>query len=463
MTSPSATSQRRRGALLRRVVSSPWAWAVLLIAVSVSWGLRLQRESPEIFLGAAPLVGRDPQHGWRWRFGWALVAAATLGAAVAFATWRGWWWRLRTRTIIPVVGLGAALFAVLLALTDGRDGLLYGAVHPTEYLANLPIMPSTGEFVRRFVDDIDRYSVHIRGHPPGFIVLLAALEAVGLGGEWPVVGLSVLGAALAPAGVLVAVWAVAGAEWVRRCAPVLIVAPYAVWMITSADAFYSAVGAWGVATCALGLRSHGVRAAAWGAASGVLLGSLLFFTYGGATFVLVPLTPTIVALRRRRPGAIPTVAAAVVAAAAVTAVWAAAGFWWFEGAAETKLQYWAGTAQFRPLAYFALANLAASLIAIGPVSFGGLVRSWTQRRRPPPIAILVCGGLLALMASHLSQYSRAEVERIWLLFFPWLVLAGGLLMARRGAEPAARRRATISVSVQVVLAVVLQAALVSKW
>lgn len=458
VTGPSRTPR-----LLGRVATSPWAWAVLVIAVSVTWGIHLQRETPEIFLGAAPLVGEDPEHGWAWRFSWALVAAAAVGGMVVVATIRGWWWRLRTRWIIPSVATGAALFAVLLALGDGREGLLRGAVHPTEYLANLRYMPSTGAFVQRFVDDIGRYSVHVRGHPPGFVVLLAALDSVGLDGGWPVVGLSIMGTALAPAGVLVAVWATGGVDWVRRCAPLMIVAPYALWMMTSADAFYSAFGAWGVAACVLGLRSRGIRAAAWGGTSGLLLGCLLFFTYGGATFVLVPLTASVVALRRRRPGAAPTVVAAVVVAGLVTAAWAAAGFWWFAGAAETKLQYWAGTAQFRPFAYFAVANLGATLIAVGPATFGGLLRLWERRRSPPAIAVLVSGGLLALMASHLSQYSRAEVERIWLLFFPWLALAGGLLIDRPDTGVAARRLAGAAVSAQVVLAVVLQAALDSKW
>lgn len=449
--------------LLRAVVGSPWIWAAGLIATSVVWGRRLQRDTPLVRLGAAPLVGRDPVDGWQWRFSWALVAAAAVGAMVVLATVFGWWWRLRTRSIIPLVAVGAAAFAVLLALTDGRDGLLRGAVHPTEYLANLQSIPSIGEFVRRFVEDIDRYSVHVRGHPPGFIVLLAALDSFGLDGGWPVVGLSVLGAALTPAGVLVAVWATGGVDWVRRCAPVMIVAPYALWMMTSADAVYSALGAWGVATCVLGLRSCGIRAAAWGSASGLLLGALLFFTYGGVTFLVVPLVPTLVALRARQPGGAPTVAAGIVAAGLMTAAWAAAGFWWFAGAVETKNQYWAGTAQYRPLAYFAVANLGAALIAVGPATFGGLVRLWEQRPRPPAIALLVLAGFLALMASHFSQYSRAEVERIWLLFFPWLAVAGGLLIDRPGASANARRLAGVTVSAQVALAVGLQAALVSKW
>jgi hypothetical protein len=451
------------GAGWRRVIASPWTWAVVVIAISVSWGIRLQRETPEVFLGAAPLVGQDPKHGWAWRFSWSLVGAAALGAAVAMAAAADWWWRLRTRTIVPLTAAGAALFAVLLALTDGREGLLLGAVHPTEYLANLDIMPSAGEFVRRFVDDIDRYSVHVRGHPPGFVVLLAALDSVGLRGGWPVVGLSVAGTALTPAGVLVAVWAVGGVEWVRRCAPLLVVAPYGLWMMTSADALFAAVGAWAVAMCVLGLRTRGVRAAAWGTASGLLLAVLLFFTYGGATFVLVPLVAVLVAWRRRLPGTAPTVVAAVVAAGAVTAAWTAMGFWWFAGAAETRLQYWAGTAQFRPFAYFMVANLGVTLIAVGPATFGGLLELWRQRRMPPPVGVLVVGGLAALLVSHLSQYSRAEVERIWLLFFPWLVVAGGLLIDRPDAGPRARRLATAAVSAQVVLAVVLQASLESKW
>ncbi|TPW09976.1 MAG: hypothetical protein FD127_3959, partial [Acidimicrobiaceae bacterium] len=175
-------------------------------------------------------------------------------------------------------------------------------------------------------------------------------------------------------------------------------------------------------------------------------------------FVLVPAVPAIVAIRRRRPGAVPTLAGAVLAGAAVTALFAVGGFWWFDGANATRHQYWSGTAQFRPFAYFAVANLAASLIAIGPATFAGLLRMWKQRSAPAPIVTLVAGGALALLAAHASQYSRAEVERIWLLFFPWLVVAGSVLVSRAGG-----RLALAAVGSQAVAAIVLQAALVSKW
>ena len=92
----------------------------------------------------------------------------------------------------------AGAFAVLLALTDGRKGLLLGADHETEYLANLDIIPGACEFVRSFVTDIDRYSVHVRGHPPGFLLILDGFDAIGLVGAWPVVALSLAATTRAP-------------------------------------------------------------------------------------------------------------------------------------------------------------------------------------------------------------------------------------------------------------------------
>jgi hypothetical protein len=95
------------------------------------------------------------------------------------------------RSVAAVSSLGSGAFALLLALTDGADGVLHGAVHPSEYLANLTTAPPAGEFVRTFVERIDEYSVHVRGHPPGFVLVLKALDSVGLGDGWPTALLSV--------------------------------------------------------------------------------------------------------------------------------------------------------------------------------------------------------------------------------------------------------------------------------
>lgn len=437
----------------RAAVAAAWCGGLSLIAASVVWGRAYQRSSPEVFLGAAPLVGRDFVDGWDWRFGWGLVGAAVIALTVVATVERGWWWRARLRWVVAASSAGSGAFAASLALTDGADGILYGAVHRTEYLANLATAPPASEFVRTFVEQIDGYSVHVRGHPPGFVLVLKVLGDIGLGGQWPAAILSVVATIAVPAGVLVAVWATADAAWVRRVAPLLIVPPYLLWMVTSADAVYAAVGAWGVAACALGLRATGWRAAAAGGGGGLLLGSLLFLTYGGATFALVPMTAALVAWRAGAPGTGRVVVSAALAGAAVMIAFAGAGFWWFAGATETRLQYWAGTAQFRTWTYFGLANLAVALIALGPATFAGLLRLRDRR-----VWILVGGGALAMLASHLSQYTRAEVERIWLLFYPWIAVAGGAVMAQ-----SANRRSSAWVGAQATGAVVLQAALVSKW
>lgn len=428
------------------LVVALWIGAACAIWISIRWGRDMQRTAPEIFLGAAPLVGRNFRDGWDWRFGWGLVGAGLIATAVVVAVWRGWFERARLRVVVASTSVGAGAFAVLLALTDGKDGILFGAADDTEYLANLSTAPPAGEFVRTFVDNIDDYTVHARGHPPGFIVLLKFIDAIGLTGPWPVAMISIVSTMLVPAGVLVAVWAIAGQDWVRRSAPFLVVAPYALWMVTSADAFYAALGAWGVALVALGMMRSGRAAVGFGIGGGLLLSLLLFMTYGGAVFMLLPLT--VVVAGRRSPGVVQVVGGAVGAAVVMTAVWLAAGFWWFAGAAATRVEYWEGTAQFRIWNYFIFANLAAALIAVGPATFVGLTR--LKHRE---LWVLAGGSLLALLVADLSQLSKAEVERIWLIFYPWLAIAAASMIRGRAFWVAA----------QAVTAILLQAALVSKW
>jgi methylthioxylose transferase len=243
---------------------------------------------------------------------------------------------------------------------------------------------------------------------------------------------------------------------VARVAPLLMVSPFAIWMMTSADAFYTAFGACAVAAFALGLRASKQRALAWGLSAGVVFGLLIFFTYGGATFAFVIAMPLVIALFRRLPGAIPTLIGGVIATATVVGIWAAFGFWWLAGAIEVKGQYWAGTAQYRPGGYFAYSNLATTLFAIGPVAYAGFMR--TQNLKSTNIRPLIFGAATALLVSHVSQYSRGEVERIWLLFFPWLVIAGAAFIQRE--KP---RTAGVAIAIQAACAIVLQAALLSKW
>jgi methylthioxylose transferase len=438
--------------------AAAWLLAATILVVSIWWGRNLQVDRPEIQLGAAPLVGEDPADGWDWRFSWSLVGAAVVGAFIVVCVARGWWWRWSVRTVLVVTAIATGAFATLLGLADGRAGILRGADHRTEYLVNLEIAPPAGEFLRTFVDELRGYSVHIRGHPPGFLLLLMGFDWVGLDGPWPVVGLSILATALLPVAVLLTVRTVAGEDWVRRAAPALIVSPYLIWMVTSADAVFAACGAFGVAAIAKALAATPRGAVTWGLLAGVLFGALLFMTYGGVTYALIPAVPVGLALRERRPGAFYSLGATIVGVAGVTVAFAAFGFWWLDGARATRRQYWLETAGVRPADYFMVANLGAALIAIGLLGFAGLTRFGRQWRTAPAFWPYLVGGALALVASHVSQMTKAEVERIWLLFFPWLLLGAATVVVR------SKPYATAGwIAVQATTAIVLEAALVTKW
>lgn len=422
-------------------------------AYSVRRGRSLQRTDPEIYLGAAPLVGRNFRDGWDWRFGWGLAGAAAVAGVLVLTVRAGWWERARLRIVVAASGLAAGLFGVALALTDGLDGLRFGAADETEYWAGLDRIPPAGEFVRRFSEDIRDYSVHVRGHPPGFVLLLKAIAAVGPDGVWPVIALSIAGAVLLPIGVLVTVRSVAGDSAARRAAPFLAVSPYVLWMLTSADSVYAAVGALGTAAIVIAVRRSTRASVALAAVGGVLLGLLLFGTYLGAVFCLIPAVAAMRWWPTDRRAVIRVLVTAAVGGGLVVIAFKLAGFWWFDGVAATKVEYWNGSAQFRRFSYFGVANLAAAAMALGPAS---VIGGWRLRDRR--VWIVVGAGLAALAVSHLSRYTKGEVERIWLLFYPWLAVAAvGLWRGRSRGFVAAM------VAVQATAAIVLQAALVSKW
>ena len=67
---------------------------------------------------------------------------------------------------------------------------------------------------------------------------------------------------------------------------------------------------------------------------------------------------------------------------------------------------------------------------------------------------LTGAAVLMVLTADLSQMSRAEVERIWLPFVPWLLISCALL-------PDRWRR--VGVVVQVALALVVQHLLFTGW
>ncbi len=416
--------------------------AVVTVAVSVVWGWHVQRD-PNVQLGAAPLVGR-----WHLRIGPALVPALVLAAAVVWfgprlaAT-------LRFGRVAAVSAVAAVAFTVSLAASDGWGHVLDPVVQPAEYWANLARLPPAGTMLRHYgtVSFLVPYSVHAKGHPPGFLLLLQGLRRIGLGHPWVTGALSYLGVAAVVVAVVYTVAAVAGQRAARRTAPWLVVVPYVIWAGTSADAFYAGVGAVGVLlTVNAAQQHHRGRRVTIGFAAGAVLGALLFLTYGAVVFLTVPAVLAIACTAHRRRTLALVAGCGALGAATVFVGFRVAGFWWFDGFAVTRSFYWGGTAHFRPAGYFAVGNLGAALIAVGPAVVVGLSR---VRGR---LWLVVGAAVSCVVIADVSQYSKAEVERIWLLFYPWLVPAAIAL-----------RRPRAWLGAQAALTIGLQAALVSKW
>lgn len=109
----------------------------------------------------------------------------------------------------------------------------------------------------------------------------------------------------------------------------------------------------------------------------------------------------------------------------------AAGFWWFTGFGHLGVIYAESAARARPYAYFVWADLAALVLATGPAVAAGLRRlAVAPRSLPVGAAVLVGAALVAVVVADLSGMSKAEVERIWLPFGCWLVVACALLPRR---------------------------------
>ena len=344
-----STNLRRatiRATLAAGVALGLW---VGVIAVGRVWGLGLLADGRNLVLYAPPLLGfyrREPFPDMR--IGYVVGALAII--VVPFLARRLPW-----RAVLVAMPISALVWAVGLAAIDKESGLTHGLGWDNEFGRFVPkIAADPAGFLHGFVANIKFYDIQIRGHPPGFVLVLSLLERVGLQGVGWAAALVIVVGSSAVAAVLLVVRDVAGEAQARRAAPFVAIAPAALWIATSLDAFLLGVTAWSVALIVLAARRSGWRAVAGAIAGGILAGFGLMLSYGMALMVAV-IAP-LVWSRRDDPGMRRSVAIGTGAAAGVLLAFVPLGFFWPAGLAATREEYKILDVD-RPYSYFLIANL----------------------------------------------------------------------------------------------------------
>nr|WP_206210433.1 hypothetical protein [Streptomyces sp. SID10362] len=399
------------------------AAAALLVTAAVLVG-RYVYTYDDLIVGWPPLLGRWGPHLGPGTPAAVLVAVAVVACGPAVAA------RLSWRALLPAAWGASLAWIWSLALIDGwRTGVAGRLTTRHEYLTVIGRWHDIPATLRDFTGHIlihspDNWPAHVAGHPPAATLTFVLLDRIGLGGGgWAGVWCITVGASGCVA-VLVTVRVLAGERLARRAAPFLVLAPAAVWLGTSADAYFAAVAAWAVALLALAVTR---RSAGWAAGSGLLFGLTCYLSYGLTLFAVVAAAVLLLGRRgvRERPVLfLPLLAGAAVVPVAFTAM----GFDWWEAYRLLVTRYYEGAAGVRPYGYWVWANLACTVLITGAATAAGLrrtgavlVRRGDSGAQELRLAFLVAAALLALLVADLSGMSKAETERIWLPFALWLL------------------------------------------
>jgi len=399
-------------------------------------------------MGMLPIDHLPPLHGHLRTPSLSLVPPLLLGA-LAVAVLPALTARLRFGAALLLAYGTALAWTVLLAVSG--EGLARPFTGPHEYPA---VLPAVGDdplgWLASFTERLPGYPTHVRGHPPLPVLVLWALARAGLPGPFWAAVLVVLVGCSAVVAIALTVRRVAGEERARLALPYLALSPAAVWIATSMDAFFAGVGAWGVALLVSG--GAGRARVLRGVAAGVLLGALPYLSYGLVPYLLIPVVAALAA-RISRASAI----ACLAGVAAVTAAFAAGGFLWPAGVLAIHAEWVADPGAARPYLYFLIANLAVLALLTGPATAAGLARmapggarAWL-RAVPAGARVLVAAAIVAVLALDVSGVTRGEVERIWVPYATWIVLAAAWSPGRRW------------LAAQALTGLLLQGLVISPW
>lgn len=410
---------------------------LLLTWLAVEGGARLGTAS-------APFLGR-----YRLEVSPLSVVAPLVAGAVLFAAMRGWfesmpWSRLR---LVSAVGLFG--WAVSLALVDGLSGLTR-SLSADSFLGDVPeVGDDPLAFLRTFTERSAEHTAATRGHPPAPVLLLWALNRAGITGHFPLALIVTAAGALWVPLVLSAVRDVSGETAARRYAPVLMLAPYAVWLAVSLDAVVLTIGAAMTVAGLRATRKRGWAAAGWAVLAGVLLGVAALFAYAAAWLGL-----SIVGIYFARRRAALNLFSGLGALAPVLLA-STLGFVWTDGLATAYADFAKHVEPQRSALWWGLISVCALLIAAGPALYASV-----RKLRNTPGWPFLMGAASAVVFSIAAGLARGGVEHAWLPYFPWLTVA-----AVAPEEPAGRAAPAplLLAAAGAATAVIIEAVLLTPW
>ena len=365
------------------------------------------------------------------------VSLACFAAAVVLAP------RLLDERVRPAVVGGALLAGTLvlrLALAAGRGGTgqwdrvfdesrYFEAAN--EYLPALPAIElGTRFFLDRFAELVPSFPVHVAGHPPG---LLLVMDAFGITTPARLAALCIgVGALSAPLTYALA-RRLLEERGARLAGLLMALSPAALMFgVTSADAIFLTLGllaAWPLAAWIGGPAGRSPGAPPARRHLALLAGALLLALASlfAWSLLAVGAWAALLALLRDgwRPALVLAATCGVVLVAVHAAFWAVTGFDPIGTILATEEVYRAGVAAMRPYWYWVLGSPVGFLLVLGlPIVW--LALRDLAKGSPEAIAIFAVLAIASVMG-----FTKAETERIWLFFAPFVCLAAARAMAGR--------------------------------
>ena len=332
--------------------------------------------------------------------------------------------RLRPAAVAAIL-LGGTL-VLRLALAAGRGGTgAWDRVFdvgrsfeaPNEYLPALPAVDELGPrvFLDRFAELVPSFPVHVAGHPPGLPLVMHALAL-----DTP----ARLAAFCIAAGALSAPLTYGLARELldergaRLAGLLMALSPQALMFgVTTADALYCTLGL--LAAWPLARPSRRAR----------LLGAVLLVVASLFAWSLLAVGAWAAILAWRRHGLRSAIELSVICGVVLVALHGAfsalTGFDPIGTVRATEEVYRLGVASVRPYWYWLLGSPVGFLLVLGlPIAWLGLRE--LARGTPEAVAIFSVLAISAVMG-----FTKAETERIWLFFAPFVCLAAARALARR--------------------------------